>query len=318
VKVDGNPVYDGTPDVNAGKCVTVGTAPEGSRQFEATQPCPQSVPVSVQVPTTGFGNGQHTLTIEAEDAAGVSAVVYSALVTIANQRPSSQPAASTPQADRGACNGSPCAEDAAISAHWSGASTTTTTSPYGHMRAITGKLTDPAGAPIAGAVIEVSRQPSSVGAVASSMASTHTDASGDFTIDVPTDASSRIQLAYRSHIGDAQPAASTSVTLQVPASLRLAIAPHVTSVGQTIVLSGTLAGTIPPTGKKVVFEAREVGARHWIEFRNATANSHGLFHTSHRFVLSGPERYEFRVVCEREADFPFLAGASNIVRVRER
>jgi hypothetical protein len=329
VEIDGAVVSDFTPNENESRCVPLGTY-ERALVFESAQPCPQTTGVSTEVPTSGISNGQHDLAVVVEDAAGNSSVVYEHAITIANHTtlptlpvstpsPATAPSSTATQtSSRGPANGSPASEDATIAAHWSGSTATNATSPYGHMRAITGKLTDSAGAPIAGAVVEVSRQPSSVGAVASSMASTHTDAAGNFTINVPTDASSRIQLAYRSHIGDAQPAASAAVTLQVPASLRLTIAPHVTSVGRTIVLSGTLAGIIPPTGKKVVFEAREVGTHHWIEFRNASASSHGLFHTSHRFELPGPERYEFRVVCEREADFPFLAGHSNVVRVRER
>jgi hypothetical protein len=105
--------------------------------------------------------------------------------------------------------------------------------------------------------------------------------------------------------------------LQVPASLHLTVSPHVTSIGHTIILGGKLAGPIPPGGKKVLFEARVIGGP-WIEFHNATVNAHGRFRATHRFTFPGPISYQFRVVCEREADFPFLAGNSNVVRVRER
>jgi hypothetical protein len=39
---------------------------------------------------------------------------------------------------------------------------------------------------------------------------------------------------------------------------------------------------------------------------------------THHFTFPGPVRYQFRVLCEREADFPFLTGTSNVVRVLER
>ena len=32
----------------------------------------------------------------------------------------------------------------------------------------------------------------------------------------------------------------------------------------------------------------------------------------------GPARYQFRVLCEAEADFPFAAGVSKVVGVSER
>ncbi len=46
--------------------------------------------------------------------------------------------------------------------------------------------------------------------------------------------------------------------------------------------------------------------------------AHGRFGFLYRFRLPGPARYQFRVLCEPEADFPFAAGASNVVGVFER
>jgi hypothetical protein len=39
---------------------------------------------------------------------------------------------------------------------------------------------------------------------------------------------------------------------------------------------------------------------------------------SYRFKFPGPVTYRFRVLSRYEADFPFLAGASNVVDVHER
>jgi hypothetical protein len=36
-----------------------------------------------------------------------------------------------------------------------------------------------------------------------------------------------------------------------------------------------------------------------------------------RFKFPGPIAYQFRVLSPNEADFPFLAGASNVVGVHE-
>ncbi len=151
------------------------------------------------------------------------------------------------------------------------------------------------------------------------MTAAHPAPDGTFTLQVPgSDSSASIEVVYRSHLGDAQPTATTTLALRVPAHLHLTISTHVTSVGHTVVLRGTLAGPLPATGKQVIFEARPVGGGPWIEFHNATATGAGAFKASHRFALPGPERYQFRVVCEPEPAFAFGRGVSNVVVVRER
>jgi hypothetical protein len=328
ITVDGKPAYSATPDPNGGKCKVLRTNSEGVREFPYLQPCPQEESVLAEVPTAEIADGQHQLEVEVEDAAGNTAVVYEHAITIANDPAAAlgvtAPGASAPV--RGPTNGTPASENAILTAQWAGKSGKSgkesarrLTSAYGRSHEVAGKLTTTAGVPIAGALIEVSQKPSSLGAMASSLASTHTGTDGSFMIHVPSDASSSIQLAFRSHLGDAQPAATQTLTLQVPASIHLAVSPHVTSVGRTIVLSGKLAGPIPPGGKQVLFEAHAVGSGgSWIEFHNATVDAHGHFRATHRFTFPGPARYQFRVVCMREADFPFLTGISNVVHVRER
>ena len=43
VKIDGSPIYSGTPSTNGGKCVSVGTDPfSGAMIFDYQQPCPRA------------------------------------------------------------------------------------------------------------------------------------------------------------------------------------------------------------------------------------------------------------------------------------
>ena len=101
------------------------------------------------------------------------------------------------------------------------------------------------------------------------------------------------------------------------AGIVLRIAPHVTSVGHTIHFSGALHGApVPPGGKQLVLEASSGGE--WIQFDTITASAHGRYHASYRFKFPGPVAYRFRVLSPYEADFPFLAGSSNVVDVFER
>jgi hypothetical protein len=87
--------------------------------------------------------------------------------------------------------------------------------------------------------------------------------------------------------------------------------------GALLDVSGTLHGTpIPPGGKQLVLEASSGGE--WIQFNTITTTAKGHYRASYRFKFPGPVTYRFRVISRYEADFPFLAGASNIVDVHER
>jgi len=49
----------------------------------------------------------------------------------------------------------------------------------------------------------------------------------------------------------------------------------------------------------------------------ARAHDGGRFGYTYRFRLPGPVTYQFRVLSEAEADYPFAAGNSNVVEVLE-
>jgi hypothetical protein len=88
-------------------------------------------------------------------------------------------------------------------------------------------------------------------------------------------------------------------------------------VGRSIHFTGRLLGVpIPSGGKQLILEASSGGG--WVQFDTIRTGAHGRYHASYRFKFPGPTTYRFRVVSPREADFPFLDGASNIVVVRER
>jgi len=93
--------------------------------------------------------------------------------------------------------------------------------------------------------------------------------------------------------------------------------PRVTNAGHAIRFSGVLHGTpIPPGGKQLILEASSGGE--WVEFRTISTDAKGRYHASYRFKFPGPVTYRFRVLSPHEADFAFLAGASNTVDVYER
>ena len=74
--VDGQLVYDQTPDTNGGKCQSIGTAVGGVSEFLYEQPCKQAVAVSIPVNTNEFETGAHQLTVSVADAAGNTSTVF--------------------------------------------------------------------------------------------------------------------------------------------------------------------------------------------------------------------------------------------------
>jgi hypothetical protein len=100
VQIDSKTLYTGTPDNNSGKCVPVGTS-GGVLMFDYGQPCRASEAVDIPVETATVQDGQHTLKVSAQDAAGNSAVVYDTTITTLNAPQQSSPPTFTGQSTVG-------------------------------------------------------------------------------------------------------------------------------------------------------------------------------------------------------------------------
>jgi hypothetical protein len=229
-------------------------------------------------------------------------------------------AAASPGAapERGAPNGNGASDQATLTARWKGAGVHLK-SAYGRPHTLEGRLSAPSGTPIAGASVTVSDLPSAAGAHASGLPALRTDAAGRFTLHLPrTMTSAALGLAYRSHLADTTPVASSTLTLAVTPTLQLHVTPTQSAIGHTIYFKGrVLGGAIPPGGKQLVLEAHSPG-NPWIQFNTIRTTPQGAFRASYRFHLPGPVPYTFRVISHYEADYPFLAGTSNVVGVLER
>jgi hypothetical protein len=309
-QVDGQIASRSVLDEDGGRCHNVGRTADGLPAFLYTQPCPAALSVDVPFDTTGLANGVHHLLVSVTDAAGNATTVLDRELTVAN------PAAG---AVRGPANGQDPTERATLTARWQGTSGAHLSGRYGAPRALEGQLTGPEGHGIADAQIEVGELPADAGAHLHALAEPRTDTDGRWSLRLPRDLSScELRIAYRSHLGDALPAATRTLSLTVPAALQLRIAPRTASDEGTIRFSGRLrGGPLPPGGKQLVLEARSPGGP-WIEFHVIHTRAHGRFGFRYRFRLPGPARYQFRVRSEAEADFPFAAGSSNAVGVFER
>ena len=303
--VDGKVVQSTVINENGGRCRNVGQTSDGLPAFLELQPCPASVSADVGFDTTRVANGAHHMVVSVLDAAGNSAPVLDRNVNVDNPAPPGLP------------NGAGASEQATLTARWRSTPKQTLRAGYGSREMIRGRLTAPGGRPISDAKIDVTQTPSYSGAKTVTMKAPRTDQAGRFDLPVPAGVSSQtIRIAYRAHLGDTSPAASKALKLVVRASLSLAISPRTASAGSTIQFRGRLRGRpIPKDGKALVLEARSGGP--WIEFDVIRSSRSGSYHASYTFKFPGPARYQFRVLCEAEADYPYSQGASPVVDVAE-
>lgn len=301
--VDGRTVRTSTIDENGGRCRDVGQTGDGLPAFLYLQPCPSSVNADLGFDTTALPDGVHHLVINVTDAAGNSATVLDRTVTSAN----------SPANGRGASTA------AVLSARWQHTGRTRLTSAFGRSQTITGRLLAPGGVAIAGAQIAVSAVPSYAGASSSAMRGTVTTSDGSFVLKLPSRISSRtIQLSYTAHADEAKPVTTRTLKLSVRAPVSVRITPRTAPSEGTIRFHGRLlAGPFPHGGKPVILEARS-GRGPWIEFHVIRTDRHGRFASSYRFKFPGPAVYQFRVLCEQEADYPYAAGSSRVLTVSER
>jgi hypothetical protein len=306
--VDGQVVQRGVVNEEGGRCRSVGQTTDGLPAFVYLQPCPASVNAVVGFETTRVSNGTHSLVVSVTDAAGNSATVLERAITVDNPTPPGTPSP----------NGTNASAQATMALAWKGSRKARLTTAYGHGETIVGRLTGPGGAPIAGAKIDVLATPAYAGARVAAMASPMTGTDGRFTVQIPAGVSSRsLRFAYSSTMGSS-PAVTKTLTLTVRAGVTLRIAPRVASVGRSIYFSGHLrGGPVPSGGKLLVLEARSPGGT-WLEFDVVRSDAKGRYHASYRFKFAGPAKYQFRVLCEAEADYPFATGSSRVMGVFER
>ncbi|HXN36494.1 MAG TPA: hypothetical protein VN892_00485 [Solirubrobacteraceae bacterium] len=305
--VDGQVVQSTVIDEEGGRCKNVGQTTDGLPAFLYLQPCPASVSADVGFDTTKVSDGSHHLVVSVIDPAGNSAPLLDRQITVDNPGVPGPP------------NGTNASSPATLEVGWKSSKDRRLTSRFGRQQEVVGRLTASDGQPIAGAQVGLQAIPAYAGAAPVTMPTLITAPDGTFALRLPGGLSSRtLRFTYCSHLDETQPAATSTLALVVHAGIALAVTPHVTSVGRTIRFSGRLlAGPVPHEGKQLVLEARSPGGP-WLEFDVVRSGVRGRFRAGYRFKFPGPAKYQFRVLSEPESDYPFAAGASNVVVVRER
>ena len=304
--VDGQIVQRTALDENGGHCRDVGQTTDGLPAFLYAQPCLSAVSADVGFDTTPVANGEHHLVVTVIDAAGNSATVLDRNVVFDN------PTAPGPP------NGTNASPQATLTVGWKGTKRERMVSGFDQAHTIVGRLTGAGSTPIGGAQVDVLSTPAYAGASTAAMPSVRTSANGSFTLRLPAGVSSRMLRFEYSEDVDSPPVVTRALTLSVRAGVALEITPRTSSVGRSIYFSGRLrGGPVPPGGEPLVLEARSPGGA-WLEFDVIRSDARGRFHASYRFKFPGPADYQFRVLCEAEADYPFATGASPVIGVYER
>jgi hypothetical protein len=345
--VDGKEVGSTVLSSNGGHCQNVAQTSDGLPAFLYLRPCPGALRADVPFDTTTLADGTHHLVVSVTNAAGNSTVALDRNVTVQNhtkgaeapttpspegQEPLSteqhaQPIQILPVVTSPALvptvqpqnNGRNATQAAALRVRWSATARAALAGRYGRTQSVSGRLTTPTGTPIGSAVVQVFDTPSYERSPTRALGAAKTAANGSFSFRVPASTpSARLTFAYSAQLDAPAPTVTASLQLTIPASLSLKIAPRTTRQGGRIVFSGTLKGApLPPGGKQLVLEARSLSGQ-WRQFQVITTAPRGVYRATYRFRLAGPIDYEFRVVSQQEADFPYAEGASNVVLVHER
>jgi hypothetical protein len=318
VEVDGADALGVALSVSRGTCQDIGADPAVA-EYAAAQPCPLRIDNgSLDIDTSKLPQGQHVVRVLLEDAAGNRTPIFGPVtrnITASDAiGPGSDPAL------RGAANGDGASDLARLTAHWGQrGSRTLLVSRFGRRHVVRGRLRTADGAPIANAAIDMVSKTTAVNArELAKRAGPRTGADGTWRVVLPRGVSSRdVTFRYRSHVNDTVASASASVRLRVRAGLHLTIHPRRARQGQAIHFDGRLlGGPLPRGGKQVVLMAR-ASQGGWVRFNVVRTGAGGRFRALYRFRQAGATVYRFRALSLSEAAYPYLAGGSNVVKVRK-
>ncbi len=283
--------------------------------------CPANESGDISWDSAAVPDGQHSLALVIESAAQNSRTIYASTITTLNGQagtpPSAQPGLGAGNGSRGdtsvsAGNGAPASRTAQLQLDLPRA----LTRPFSRSAvAVTGRLADATGHPIAGATIDVLQRNSGSDAMRV-VAHPQTRADGTFAVPVARGPSRTIMLGYRASASEPDYSAKATVQESVGAGVQLNVSPHLTGPAGTIRLSGRVSGPVPAHGVLVGLLVHYRGQ--WEPFRTPRTDSHGRFSIIYQFQ-GAIGRFPFRAqVFGGQAGFPYVHGESAAVVVTTR
>jgi hypothetical protein len=189
---------------------------------------------------------------------------------------------------------------------------------YGDKRRILGTLLDAAGKPIAGAKLEVTSRSEVPGAAFVAAGSVTTDAAGRYTYVIPAGPSRTIRIGYRWYVEASSSTHTTDVAVKVVPSVSAKASRSALRNGQTLKLTGKVAGA--PAGTRKVVEIQVLDGRKWRTIASVRlAKKGGAWSYAYRFRRTTRyTAYKFRATVKAERGWPFATGSSKAVTVKVR
>src|SRR4029079_15976888 len=179
---------------------------------------------------------------------------------------------------------------------------------YGKTVTVSGRVTTPAGDPVAGADVEVLAQKRLSGAKMTRVATVRTDRSGGFRYTVAKGPSRLIRFGYRAHSGDATFAHTTDVDVRVQGQVSLRLSRPRLRNGQTLRYTGTVAGVGArrPLGQ---IQVRDRGR--WVNVCVVRTKARGAYACRYHFRRTfRPTTYTFRALVRKQEGLPYETDAS--------
>jgi hypothetical protein len=242
VEIDGNAVYDATPNTNGGECVPVNSVPApvaGPLMFDHQQPCLQTESVDIPIDTTALSDGQHQLKVIVTDAAQNTSLVLDQTITTLNYPTAGTQTTTPPPASPAAAPVYAFTPDRATHTLTRGI-----TRLYSHSAIqLSGILKTRAGAIATGVPVTLWAQPAT-GGTYQQLRQTTTSASGAWTLHAPRGPSRLLRVVA----GHGVQAASTKRAITVSETVTPTLSLQVATPGHaTLIFIGHLA--IAPLGK---------------------------------------------------------------------
>jgi hypothetical protein len=283
--IDGKTIYQATPNLNGGACVSVGNY-GATLEFYTASPCPQSVPVSLPVETGTLADGIHSLLVTATDAAGdvsgASQVIFRTENLIST--------ASAGRVARTGTGGEP-AYLVQFDGRTGGLLHGVRRSYADSGLTLSGTLTTPQGAVAPDVPVHLLAHDGSGPGTERIIASTASDAAGHWSLAAPKGPSRTLRIGY-GQASAASTQAGATVREGVSPTMRLRIRDQ---TGGRLSFGGRVS--VSPLGRPyplVVIEASSDG-RHWqIVGHQVRTNSEGVFHLSYFSAFSVGGRFAFR------------------------
>lgn len=288
LSIDGGPWTMLTP---GGNC---------AQPFLVRQPCPLSGQVTFAVDTSGYANGTHVGVVRAFDAADNVSTNAGFVFTVA----SGGGGGFTPT------NGTPAVlkpivvtEKSVIQTAGSGSVT------------VQGRLMTSTGAPISGAVLQVTSLDLAVfGSQERSIGEVTTSASGQFSVSVRPNGAQRISISFRP-TSEAVGTAVTSAIVREKLSLSVKPSKRRVKPRGKLTLSGRLTGAgAARSGAPVEIDVKVNGR--WRAVGVVETNGTGTYRWKYRFSrVKQPTRFIFRTQVRSNKAWPWPTRTSRTVKV---